>query len=82
MWKSANEYAQFGRFWTTGETNRSSWVGVYADYFGRDLHFADDEMYDVIVDTEEFQNMPDFPDADSIKTINGVIVVKVANPDI
>ena len=43
---------------------------------GTDIHLASYEDFMDIVPTKEFQEMPLWPDTGSVKTINGVIVVK------
>ena len=42
-------------------------------------NFADTAEVETIAKTDEFKQMPDYPGADSIRVINGVLVVKVSD---
>lgn len=51
----------------------------YEQYLGvKDLKFADNETYEKIVNTNEFKNMPVYPEKGYAKIIDGIIVVKTS----
>jgi hypothetical protein len=54
------------------------WELFITDYLGRYMPHVDGEMQGLIRDSEEFKNMGNWPAEDSVKMINGVIVVKLS----
>lgn len=48
----------------------------FMDYFGIDAKRFSDDEYAVIINTSEFEEMPVWPDKDSVKMIEGFAVVK------
>ncbi len=57
-------------------------VNFYKRYFGMDLTMCSREEYKDIIETEEFKNMSVFPDDNSIKIINNIVVVKLSEESI
>ena len=49
------------------------------DWIGLNFIAADDEMLQVVFESDEFQNMPYFPAKDSLMMIEGVLVVNLAH---
>ena len=57
-------------------------VNFYKRYFGMELTMCSREEYENIIETEEFKNMPVFPNDNSIKIINNIVVVKLSEESI
>lgn len=57
-------------------------VLLFAQYYlGRSYYDCDPEIYEQIKHTKEFGEMKDFPSKDSVKIINGIIVVRLSEND-
>lgn len=54
-------------------------VNFFSKYLGVKINVCSKEDYDNIVQTEEFKQMPIYPNAGSIKIINDIIVIKVSD---
>lgn len=77
---SANAYAQFGKWWLDAGNNRRSWQnGMLLHCCGVDLEWCDDMMYDDIIASGQLEEMKEFPEDDSIRVIEGIVVVKVSD---
>lgn len=44
-----------------------------------DFHYASDDEIEEIRKTDEFKNMPSYPNKGYIKEINGIIVAKISD---
>ena len=51
----------------------------FKKFLGVDIKSADEHKYLEIVNTKDFQDMPVYPEAGSIKIINDVVVVKTSD---
>ena len=50
-------------------------------YLGRSYIYCDDETREKIKNTYEFKMMKDFPSKDSVKVIDGIVVVRLSEND-
>lgn len=57
----------------------ATWTKLLEQYLGITPNFATIDEYKEIINTEEYKNMPMFPEKDSIREINGIMVVKFEN---
>lgn len=79
-WETANFYARFGADdWLGGSDGYRSWRGLIIECCGLSLNFCTEEQYKSILQTKELAEMPVFPAEESIKEIDGVVVVKVSD---
>lgn len=78
-WKKANDYAVFGRWWTSTGNNRRSWKGLVQGYCGISLKFCKDTEYNKIREDDRLKEMGVFPAENSIQIINDVVVIKVSD---
>ena len=77
---AANEYAKFGLWWVDAGNNRRSWYyGMIRHYLALDLNWCDDDDYNEILTSGQLEEMPCFPEKESIREINGILVVKVSD---
>lgn len=59
--------------------NMESWKKAIYEYIGVNINLAIDSERDKIYETEEYKNMKNYPEKDSIKVINDIIVVKLSD---
>ena len=74
----ASDLAQFGLLSFDPTFNARGWHSLYWEELGINLNWCSDERTRELCATEEFQNMPVYPQEGSIQTIDGVVMVKVA----
>ena len=55
-----------------------TWVNYMKVFFGLDIPMCDQDTYRTIVTGEEYKDMEMFPAEDSIRIMNGVVVVKLS----
>ena len=72
--QKANPYARFGEFWGGNRAARR-WGGVARKKLGLELNLITDED---ILSANEYKNMPLFPEEGSMRIINDILVIKVA----
>ena len=59
-----------------------TWKKFVQIFFGLDFAQCTDEEYQTIVTSQEYKDMKIFPDKDSVKLLNGIMVVKLSeDPD-
>lgn len=75
----ANEYAMFGSWSTDTRNNRVTWFGIISNLCGIALNQCDDTTYDKMKAEGIFDNMEVYPTKNSIKIVNGVLVIKVSD---
>lgn len=75
---NANEYARLGMMWPTYDGSVNCWVQMIRQKLGLRYYACSAEQALEIFATEEFKQMPLFPAQGSIKTIQGVVVVKIS----
>ena len=76
---NASPYVRWTLFWRTYAGNEGCWSQLLKIKCGMSYNFADTAEVETIAKTDEFKQMPDYPGADSIRVINGVLVVKVSD---
>lgn len=57
-----------------------SWIHWVSNYLGYSIPFASDETIDALIQTEEFQTMPCWPNHGSIRAIGDLMVIKYSEP--
>jgi hypothetical protein len=55
-----------------------TWINYMRVFFGLDIQMCDPDTYYRIVTGEDYKNMEMFPAEDSIRIIDGVVVVKLS----
>lgn len=71
-------FSEWGIFWENNYDNiKTQWDNIYSNTYGIRINWASDEKYFEIINTQEFDDMPIFPNAGSIKIIDDIIVVKL-----
>lgn len=68
-----------GLVWSGRENggNANSWRAVFSQYLGMRLQFSGDYMG--IIESDEFANMPIYPEKGSVRIIDDTYVVKISN---
>lgn len=79
LYEKASSLAQEGIFLSDPVFNSDGWKNLCWEELGIHLNWCSDERILELCETENFQSMPVYPQNGSIQTINGVVVVKVAN---
>lgn len=59
--------------------NLDSWRKIFYEYLGVNLNLVTEWENTEIINSEEFKNMGYYPEKNSIKVINNIIVVKLSN---
>ena len=75
---NVNHYAKYGLVWKTYNGSLNCWRQVYRRYLGVELNWCTEMQFREIAATPEFQSMTNYPAEDSIRMINGVLVIKVS----
>lgn len=78
---SANDYAQWGLFWTTWDGSTNCWRMLIKNELGINVNMCNQQEYKEIANTTAFWEMNEYPAQNSIGVINNVIVVKISNID-
>ena len=78
-YRMANGYAKFGCWSTDARNNRVSWYGVTSNFLGVNINLCGEEEYKTLIRTKQVADMPEFPAAESVCTIDGIVVVKVSD---
>ena len=80
IYEMANGFtSKFDVLWNSYSGSKGTWGKFLNRYLGTTVKWCTREEYTIIAMSEEFKNMKVFPDKDSIKVINGVMVVKFTN---
>lgn len=74
----ASGLAQFGLLSFDPTFNSRGWHSLYWEELGINLNWCSDEETRTVCATDTFQQMPSYPQEGCIRTIDGVVVVKVA----
>ena len=75
----ASELVQAGQLSFDPTFNSHGWYVLFWDELGVRLNECEDEMIRGICNTEEFKAMPCYPQEGCVKTIAGVVTLKVAD---
>ena len=78
---SANQYASWGLVWGSYDGSLNCWFEIFRQKLGIEYNRCYEDQYRYIVSSEEFKKMPIFPAQDAIKTINGIVVIKISEVD-
>lgn len=79
LWELSNDYSKYGLFWQNGVGITQSYSGLLRDT-GLNLKLETDmDYYHKLIDSSEVKAMPVYPAKDSIKEIDGRIVVKISD---
>lgn len=65
--------------WKSYKGSKITWEKFLNNYCGYNVQMCSDKTYKKITETEEFKNMKIFPEQNSVKVINGIMVVKLTN---
>ena len=79
LYGRASSLAQEGIFLSDPVFNSDGWKSLCWEELGVRLNWCSDERILKLCATDNFQNMPIYPQTGSIQTIDGVVVVKVAD---
>lgn len=74
----ASDLAQFGLLSFDPTFNSRGWHSLYWEELGINLNWCSDEETRALCASDAFQSMPVYPEEGCIQTIDGVVVVKVA----
>ena len=77
--EKASDLAQFGLLSYDPTFNARGWHSLYWEELGIELNWCSDETTRALCASEAFQAMPAYPQQGSIQTLDGVVVVKVAD---
>lgn len=72
-------YTRWGDIWGVFDNSLVGWCQVFAQYTGVFLNMCTVQEAAEIVETQEFKEMPNYPEDGSIQVINDIIVVKVSD---
>ncbi len=78
LWDKASPYAQTGDIWPNLSCTVNTYNGLL-DHIGIKLNMADSETYEQYMRSNEFKNMPCYPDKGSIVVHEDEVVVKISN---
>ena len=75
---SANKYAKSGLTWSTPDGSLNCWRQVFRRYLGITENWCTETQFREIIASEEFKNMPSYPENGAIREIGDIVVVKVS----
>lgn len=75
QWTTASN----GTIWKDPNGTRNVWAMYLREFLGLPYHVCTQEQYQKIITTSEYMNMGNFPNENSVATINGIIVVKLSD---
>lgn len=64
-------------FWNEYVNIKNGWTRFMYEYLGTNIDFVDEEKYNEILEKDEFKEMKEYPNKESIKLIDDVIVIKL-----
>lgn len=70
--------ARYGLFWEEIWDKQNCWTEFLRQYLGIYYLPCERDVASIIIDSEDFNNMPIFPENGSVKIINDVMVVKLS----
>ncbi len=76
---SANSYARCGAAGSKNYWDNHTWNGIYKYFVGIYMPMCTDSEYDLILQDESVAEMPIYPAAGSIMTVDNIVVIKVSN---
>lgn len=66
-------------FHGTWDGERGTWIKFFNTYLGFLYEVCSQKEYEEIISSEQFEKMKVYPEEDSVKVINGIMVVKLTN---
>lgn len=69
--------SNFSLFWDNYVNIKNGWERFFYEYLGYNLNFVSEEEYNKILEMDEFKEMATYPNKDSIKMIDNIIVIKI-----
>lgn len=78
LYDRSNDYARWGLTWNTYDGNANTWHEYYRRFLGIDYNMCSPEQFEQLAALEEFEQMPVFPAAGSVRMIDDVMVVKLS----
>lgn len=78
LMERANEGARFGTVWETYDGNIDTWYNFFQMHLGVSYKRCTPKQFKEIAATKEYQDMPLYPEKQSVKKIDGVYVVKLS----
>lgn len=73
-----NQYANWGLVWGSYDGSLNCWLEIFRQKLGIEYNRCYEDQYRDIVGSEEFKKMPIFPAQEAVKTINGIVVIKIS----
>ena len=73
-----NQYAYWGLVWGTPDGLLNGWYEIFRQKLGVLYNRCYEAQYQDIVASADFKSMPIFPAQDAIRTIDGIVVIKVS----
>ena len=58
--------------------NQESWKKMIYEYIGANLNIVNQSDYPEIIESEEYKQMGNYPEEESIKIIDNVLVIKIS----
>lgn len=74
--------ASYGFMWNTYTGNEECWINFLKQYKGIQFESCNQQEYEVLLDKQDYIDMPLFPNAGSVKMIDDVVVVKMSNVEL
>ncbi len=78
-WAMEGTVANYGLIWPSPSASQGCWHGVFRQFLGVEYTMCSAEEYERILQTEEYEQMGNFPEPDSVKVIEGITVVKLSS---
>lgn len=78
-WAMEGTVANYGLIWPSPSASQGCWHGVFNQFLGVNYTMCSVEEYNRISQMDEYKEMGNFPEEDSIKVIEGITVVKLSS---
>ncbi len=78
-WAMEGTVANYGLIWPSPSASQGCWHGVFNQFLGVNYTMCSVEEYNRISQMDEYKEMGNFPEEDSIKVIEGITVVKLSD---
>lgn len=78
-WEMEGTVANYGLIWPSPSASQGCWHGVFNQFLGVNYTMCSVEEYNRISQMDEYKEMGNFPEEDSIKVIEGITVVKLSD---
>lgn len=79
---SIGQISEWEYFWPGYSGSKNGWYCLFREHLGQTINLCSDEEYVSIINTKDFLEMGVFPNNNSTKIINGIVVIKLMeDPD-